>query len=242
MSGSCSSPGCYLGQNGGLVSLPLVTIAGLVDSLNPCAIGMIILLLGYLVVFAQKPKKVLPLGLLYLAVVYFTYLGIGLFFYQAAQRFSLGPARLLFNKVLGGGLLAAGLINLKDSFFPQSPVHLEIPQKARPGLLKLVEKTSVLTTVVLAFLVTLLETPCSLPIYAGTATLLANSGLNKAAVLAYFLYYNLLFILPLLLIVFLFWQGVEVVKIKEWEHKFKGKGRLAMGLLLLAMGAWLLFG
>lgn len=240
MPNSCSSVGCYLGQNGGLVSLPLVTVAGLVDSLNPCAIGMMILLLGYLAVFARKPAKILPLGILYLVVVYFTYLGIGFFFYETASRISLSPARLFLNKILGVGLLLAGVVNVKDFFWPQSAVHLEIPQRTRPFLLSLVEKTSVLATVILAFLVTILETPCSLPIYAGTAALLAQSGLAKPLVIGYFLYYNFLFVLPLLLLLFLFWRGVAVVKIKEWEHKFKGRGRLLMGLLLLIMGGWLL--
>ena len=40
------------------MSFPLVTLAGLSDGINPCAIGMMIMLLGYLVVFHRKEKTI----------------------------------------------------------------------------------------------------------------------------------------------------------------------------------------
>lgn len=238
MADSCSAAGCYLAQKGGLVSFWLITLAGLVDSLNPCAIGVMILLLGFLVVFAQKREKVLPYGLLYILVVYLTYLGIGLSFYRAVGWSGLSPFRHLFNKTLGLGLLAAGLINIKDFVAPHLPGHLEIPKRFKPLLMKLVEKASWPTIIILAFLVTLLEAPCSLPIYAGTATVLAQSGLPTLRVVLYFLYYNFLFVLPLFLILLLVWGGQELAVIKEWEHRLKPKFRLLMGLLLVVMGGW----
>lgn len=236
----CTSVGCFLGREGGLVSLPLVTIAGLVDGINPCAIGMIILLLGYLLVFVRKPEKVLPLGVLYITVVYFTYLAVGLFFFKSVQFLSLTAWHQGFEKVMSATLFLAGMINIKDFFWPQSPIHLQIPQASRKYLLSLIEKSSAPAIMVLAVLVTLLETPCSLPIYAGTATILASSGLPVSLVIAYFLYYNLLFVLPLLFILFLTWKGKQIVELKEWEHKHKKTMKLSLGLLLVLMSAYLL--
>lgn len=240
MEPTCTSTTCYLAQSNEKATFSLITIAGLIDSLNPCAIGMMILLLGFLVVFAQKKEKVLPYGLLYIAVVYLTYLLIGLFFYQLVNLIVLQSFHRLFNRILGIGLLLAGLINIKDFWFSHLPLHLEIPRQTRPALMKLVEKTSLPATVLLAFLVTILETPCSLPIYAGTAAILAGSSLAMVKVGLYFLYYNFLFVLPLILILFLVWKGKEMVVIKEWQHRLKGKFRLLMGILLVLMGGWFL--
>lgn len=222
------------------MTFPLITVAGLVDGINPCAIGMILLLLGYIIVFARQPEKILRLGGVYILTVYLTYLAIGLLFYRSVDVLNLTPYRILFDRILGSVLLLAGVINIKDFFLPGKGISLEIPQKTRPGLLKLVEKVSLPTTVILAILVTLLETPCSLPIYAGTATILNYSGFSLPIILAYFLYYNLLFILPLLVILFLVWRGREMVSLKDWEHKAKRFMKLSLGVLLVLMGVWLL--
>ncbi len=239
--GVCTTVACSLAKNGGLVSFPLVTLAGLVDSLNPCAITMIVLLLTYLVIFAKKPERVLLTGLVYIASVFLTYLFIGLFFYQSINFLNITPVRFYVNKILGLILILAGIINIKDFFLPQIGPHLEIPAQARPFLKKLTQNTSYPVAAVLGILVTILETPCSLPIYIGTATILANAGLSGLVVLAYFLYYNFLFVLPLLLILLLVWKGSEwrVIELQDFEHRGKKWMKLSLGILLLLMGGWL---
>jgi len=240
MDSACTSVACYLAQCGGKVTFPLITLAGLVDGINPCAIGMILLLLGYIIVFARKPEKIIRLGGIYILTVYLTYLAIGLLFYRSVETLNLTPYRILFDRILGSVLLLAGVINIKDFFAPGKGFSLEIPQKARPKLLKLVEKASLPATIILAILVTFLETPCSLPIYVGTATILNYSGFSWPVILAYFAYYNFLFILPLIVILFLVWRGREMVSLKDWEHKAKRWMKLSLGILLVLMGGWLL--
>ena len=249
MTGECTAAGCYLEQHGGLVSFPLVTIAGLVDGINPCAIGMLVLLLGYLLVFAKKPERVLKTGILYIGTVYLTYLLVGYLLFSSLNIFHFSSYRQFFNPILGGILLLAGLVNIKDFWFVQvrdgqglwaqvKSFHLEIPQKARPGLLKIVEQVSYPTTIILAVTVTLIETPCSLPIYVGTLNILSQAGLPFWGILGYFLYYNFLFVLPLIIILLVVWQGERVVEVKEWEHKYRRWMKLAIGILLVVIAGW----
>lgn len=238
---TCTAAGCFLAQKGGLVSFPLVTIAGLVDGINPCAIGMMLLLLGYIIIFARKPEKILYLGGAYILTIYLTYLAIGLLFYKSVGTINFSPFRNVFDGILGSVLLFVGVVNIKDFFWPGKGFSLEIPQRLRPRLLKLVETVSLPGTILLAVLVTLLEAPCSLPIYAGTATILNQSGLGFPIVFGYFLYYNLLFILPLLVILFLVWRGREMAALKEWEHKARKWMKLSLGILLVLMAGWLFF-
>lgn len=243
MNYACTSAGCQLAENGGLVSLPLVTVAGLIDSLNPCAITIIILLLTYLIIFAKKPERVLKTGLIYIGSVFLTYMVIGLFFYQTiGQITQIGFFKLYFNKILGWLLLLASLINIKDFFVPEIGPHLEVPDWGKSYLHNLTKKVSYPVTFVLGVLATILGSPCSLPIYVGTIQILSQSGLEVWKVLGYFLYYNFLFTLPLTIILLVVWKGTELklLDLQDFQHRGKRWMKLGIGVLLLIMGIWLI--
>lgn len=236
----CTRIACYLQGKEEFLSFPMITIAGLVDGINPCAIGMMVMLLGYLLVFAKKPERVLKTGLLYVGTVFITYLVVGLGLYNFVSQFDLtGGARVL-NWIVGGVLTIAGLIQFKDFLGIEGGPHLRIPTASKERLHGLVEKTSYPTVIILGILVTLLETPCSLPIYVGTATILSQSGMAFPLVMSYFLYYNFLFVLPLLIVLFVMLRGQKLVAVKEWEHKAKKWMHLGLAVVLLGMGIWLL--
>ena len=178
-----------------------------------------------------------------------TYFLIGLVFYQTINQISqIGQIRFLLNKILGIILLLAGLVNVKDYFLPNIGPHLQIPNSSRPFLKKLTEKVSYSqksfaypAAALLGVLVTLLETPCSLPLYVGTAKILADAGLGNLGVLGYLVYYNFLFTLPLWIILFIAWRGSDwkIVQLQDFEHRGKKWMKLGIGLMLLAMGMWL---
>ncbi len=236
----CTRIACYLAGKGEILSFPLITVAGLVDGVNPCAIGMMVMLLGYLLVFAKKPERVLKTGLLYIGTVFATYLVVGLGLYSFVSQFDLTGGAKILNYVVGGVLGIAGLIQFKDFLGIEAGPHLRIPTASKERLQSLVEKVNYPTTIVLGVLVTLLETPCSLPIYVGTATILSKSGMAFPLVVGYFLYYNLLFVLPLLVVLILMWRGQKLVEVKEWEHKAKRWMHLGLAVVLLGMSVWLL--
>src|SRR3990167_8200994 len=140
---TCTRIACYLEGKGGLVSFPLVTVAGLADGINPCAIGMMVTLLGYLIVFGspkkskiknQKSKiqvksqnyQILRIGMDYIVSVFVTYLVIGLAFYSTVAQIQQIAGGVV-NKAIGIVLGIAGMIMLKDVVWPESPVHLRIP-------------------------------------------------------------------------------------------------------------------
>lgn len=236
----CTRLACYLQGKEELLSFPMITVAGLVDGINPCAIGMMVMLLGYLLVFANKPERVIKTGLLYVGTVFATYLVVGLGLYSFVSQFDLSGGAKALNYVVGGALLIAGIIQFKDFLGIEGGPHLRIPTASKERLQGLVEKTSYPTTVVLGILVTLLETPCSLPIYVGTAAILSQSGMAFPLVVGYFLYYNFLFVLPLLVVLMIMWRGRKLVEMKEWEHKAKRWMHLGLAVVLLSMSIWLL--
>lgn len=215
------------------------TLAAITNGLNPCGIGMMITFLGYLLVFGsgKKDKYYLwRLGAVYVGAVFVTYLVIGLLFYGLAfylQRLWLAS---IFKYLIGALIGLAGLIQLKDGIWPDSPLHLRMPDFGGKQINQLMEKMSLPMAALVGVAVTAFSTPCMLPLYVGTATMLARSGLPMIAILASFLYYNLVFILPLIIVLVVMAKGKEVVVMKEMEHKYGRWMRLLMGLVLVVVG------
>lgn len=224
------------------INIPLLTIAALTNGLNPCGVGMMITFLGYLLVFGGKNKGknwVLKVGVVYVLTVFVTYLLTGLLFYGAAYYLQRWWLASVFKYFVGFALGAAGVVQIKDVFFPDLPIHLRMPMKGFQKLTGMMAKASMGVTVLIGFLTTVFSTPCMLPLYVGTTAVIARSGLGMASVLGYFLYYNLIFILPLIVILLVMTGGKQIVEMKEWEHKNTKWMRLLLGLALLGVGIWI---
>ncbi len=221
------------------ISLPILTVTALANGINPCGVGMMITFLGYLMVFGgrSKDKKwIFQIGLTYVLSVFVTYLLFGLIFYGAVfylQRWWLAG---IFKYIIGGAILLAGLIQLKDVFWPDSPIHLRMPKAGFEKLNKLMAKTSFGVAALIGFLTTIFATPCMMPLYIGTTAVIARSGLPMTVVLGLFLYYNFVFILPLLVILWAMAEGKQVVDMKEWEHKNTKWMRFVLGVALVIVG------
>lgn len=220
-------------------TLPVIMVAGLIDGINPCAIGMMILLLGYMIVFAKEKNKVPKIGAIYIITVFLTYFSIGIVFYKfigvlVSQPYYRDISRTI-EYVLGAIIIVAGLINIKDYFWYGKGISLQIPQSQRMKLTKFVQRASVPATIVLGVIVTLFELPCSLPLYVGSIGLLYEN-LGRGHVIAYLLIYNLLFVLPLAVIYILTILGKRIADLKEWQEKRQKEMKLGMGIVLVVLG------
>lgn len=221
------------------ISIPVLTATAFANGLNPCGIGLLITFLGYLMVFGgrEKDKKwIYKIGITYILSVFVTYLLFGLIFYGAVfylQRWWLAG---VFKYLLGGAIIVAGLIQIKDVFWIDSPLHLRMPKKGFEILNKLMAKTSIGVAGLIGFLTTVFATPCMMPLYIGTTAVIARSGLPIGQVLSLFLYYNFIFVLPMVLVLMVMGKGRQVVEMKEWEHKNTKWMRLVLGVALVAVG------
>lgn len=225
------------------INLPLLSVAALTNGLNPCGIGMMITFLGYLLVFGGKGKGkkwILKTGAVYTLSVFVTYLIIGLLFYGVAYYLQRWWLAEVFKYLIGGVMIAAGLIQLKDVFFPDLPIHLRMSIGGFKKLMGMMAKASVWVTILIGVLTTIFSSPCMLPLYVGTTAVIARSGLPMIMVLGYFLYYNLIFILPLIVILLVMTGGKQVVEMKEWEHKYSKWMRFILGLVLVGVGFWIM--
>lgn len=216
--------------------LPAVVVTGLVDSVNPCAFAVILLLLAFLFTLRQSRARVLQLGAVYILMIFLVYFAIGLGLLQAV-RFSDDPHFVA--RVGSWILIGLGVINLIEYVYPQFPIKLHMPKFAGAKTQELVGQASLPATLGAGFLVGLCTFPCSGGVYVSIITLL-NAKTTMAWGVAYLGLYNLLFVLPLILILGVVGNRAAAKRWARWERLHARSIRLWYGLVMVALGAGML--
>jgi cytochrome c biogenesis protein CcdA/glutaredoxin len=218
----------------GALSMATVIGAALVDSINPCAIAVLLILLGALIATGSK-KRALVAGLLFTVSIYIAYLLFGLGLFSALRVSGLA---FWFGKVVGILAIIIGLFNIKDFFwYGGGGFVMEIPRGWRPTLKKMLSSvTSPLGAFVMGFAVCLFELPCTGGPYIFILGLLAEKTTMIAALPILFIY-NVFFVLPLLLITFGIYFGfANVEKATAWKDKNLRILHLIAGIVMLGLG------
>ena len=229
-----------------ILNLGKITLLALADSVNPCAIAVLaMILMAILMQNPGKKRKVLLGGLAFVGSVFLGYLVYGLIIIQ----FFMGFAELLRNnsRMIYQGLailsMLIGALNIKDFFFyKKGGFATEMPIWIRPKVKKIIEKvTSPIGAFFIGFIVTLFLLPCTMGPYIVASGLLSELGTLKA--LPWLIYYNLIFVLPMLEITFLIYLGfTEVDNVAGWKERNIKILHLIAGLSLFIVGFALLAG
>ena len=220
-----------------LPTLGLVITSAAIDSINPCAIGVLILMVSVVLGSGKSVRRLLVLGSAYIAAIYVTYLlaGLGLVFFLAQIPIVLAE----YLSIAVGLLVAlAGLLEIKDFFWYGRGFSLQIPhyfaQKIQTAF---TNKTSILGVIILGAFVAEVELPCTGAPYLAIITVL-RVNFNLSA-LGLMILYNIIFVAPLVVILGLVASGARISSVQKWKEEGKGVMRLAIGLLLIALG-WIL--
>jgi len=227
------------------ITLPTVIVAAAVDGINPCAFTVLLLFITAMLTTMQAGGqsintirvRLLSQGGIYIAAVFLTYLALGVGLLKTLDFFTRQhlPARI--------GALAAilfGLWMLKDFFLPDLGWRLQAPSQIGTTAQEMAKKATVPALIVGGFLIGLCTVPCSGAVYLGVLSLLA---LQPSAFLgySYLVLYNLIFILPLVVILIAASARPTLNRLahwnlhhKEWVRLALGGGVVVMGLLILA--------
>lgn len=219
-------------SNGGKLLLPLIAAAALVDSVNPCAFSILLLTIAFLFSLGQARSSIIKIGGFYVAGIFLVYILIGLGILQTLHIFDTPH----FMAKLGAGLLIVfGAINLINEFFPAFPIKLKIPQVAHQKIGELMEKSSAPAAFVLGGLVGLCEFPCTGGPYLMVLGLLHDSATYIRG-LGYLVFYNLIFVLPLLIILFIASDKKLYDKVEVWKKMEMKKLKIISGVAMVALG------
>ncbi|MCX7779074.1 MAG: hypothetical protein N2259_02420 [Patescibacteria group bacterium] len=215
-------------------TLFLGMILGLIDGINPCLLMVFLFLLTYLLAIGSK-KRAIGLGLVFVLTVFIVYF---LFMYGIFNLFHFIGLISTVKMIIGFLALIVALLMLKDFFFYNKFVSLEIPTKSRFVIQKLIQKGTMPSAIILAFFSSLVELPCSSGIPLVYVTILAE---RTKYIFPYLFWYNFFFIVPLLLMMALVSVAIEKAdQMEVWRAKFKKYMRLASGLILLILALGLL--
>jgi hypothetical protein len=219
--------------------MPAFTLlVGLLDGINPCAMWVLLVLLGLLLHVRQRRRLLLFGGVFVLmsGLVYFLFMTVWVGLFRL-----VGISRLI-TIGLGIVVLAMGLINLKELVWFKKGPSLTIPDQAKPGLYRRMRgvanaaslPAALLGITFLAFVVNLIELGCTLGLPAVyTRILTLRADLPPSMHYAYLALYNLAYIVPLALIVTVYVATLHRLTLGERGAKVL---KAVSGTLLVVFG------
>lgn len=190
-----------------------ILLAGLLDGVNPCAFATLIFFVTYLLFIGRRRKDVILMALFFILAVFIAYFAIGIGAYNLLKYLSGFDfiAKIIF---LGFGIIAItlGILSLRDYFIAkrgepgkmilQLPlgikqrIHKDIKEKTRAGGI-------IFGSLIAGFLISFLEFGCTGQVYLPTITFMVSKAGFSLKPLFALLLYNIMFILPLIIIAFL---------------------------------------
>jgi thiol-disulfide isomerase/thioredoxin len=236
-------------QSFGLVT---VGVSGFIDGLNPCSFATIIFFISYLTLINRKGKDILWVGGIFTLSVFLTYflIGAGALKIVTSLPF-LSLLRKIFYVVSTLIALILGIISLYDYIqFKVTGTGEDAKLKLPPFLKKMIRSTIrknvklsnyILMAAVTGFIVSLLELACTGQLYLPTIMFISSIPNLKVNALFYLLFYNLMFIIPLILVFSFTYWGTSSEQWMSLTLKNYGKIKLATALLFIGLAAILLY-
>jgi cytochrome c biogenesis protein CcdA len=226
----------------------IIKIAGLaaVDAINPCALAvMAIVLMSLLIQDPTKRKRVLLGGFSFTLAVFILYFLYGLIMVQFFSHLipETGKYSYFFFRGFGLFSIILGILNLKD-FFVYKPggFATEMPLTLRPRMRLWIKRiTSPKGAFIIGLLVTLFLLPCTIGPYIVASGVL--SELSFYQTMYWLLFYNIIFILPMIAITLIIYFGFATVdNISGWKERNIKYLHLTEGLILTILGILMVTG
>jgi cytochrome c biogenesis protein CcdA len=227
-----------------------VVIAGLVDGLNPCAFATLIFFISYLTLSGRKGSEVITVGIAFTLGVFVAYLVIGLGFYKVLDL--LGNVLNVIARWVYGftALLCITLavLSFLDVAKARQGNHkdmtLNLPEGIRKRINSVIRKgRSTNRYVIGAFttglVISLLELACTGQVYLPTIIFVSSVPELRLRAIFYLIVYNLLFILPLVVVFILAYFGTSSQELTKFMKKHTAAVKIGLGILFLALGVWL---
>jgi len=232
--------------------LAAVAVSGLIDGINPCAFATIIFFISYLTLIKRKGREILWVGGIFTLSVFLTYFLIGTGALKMITSLSFLPlVRKIFILVTAALALILGVVSLYDYLqFKKKgttkDAKLQLPSFLKNMIHSAIRKNVKLSNYILmaavtAFIVSLLELACTGQIYLPTIMFISTIPDLKVNALFYLLFYNLMFVVPLVLVFsFTYWGTTSTQWAALTQNNF-GKIKMAMTLLFFGLAGLLLY-
>ena len=213
------------------------------DAVNPCAFAVLLLMLVSIAAYNPGNRRsILYAGLAFIGAVFAMYLVYGLLlikFYQEIQQLKdVGDG---IYRGLSVAAIVFGALNIRD-FVRYKPggIGTEMPLFMRPRVKKIINNiTSTKGAFVTGLIVSFFLLPCTIGPYIIASKIMADVPLAEGVPML--LLYNLIFIIPLTIIVSSVYLGTSRIHdFYLWKERNISKLHLIAGIILLGLGIFML--
>ena len=222
-------------SQGGVWLLPLVLISAILDSVHPCSFSILLITIAFLFGMQMTRKKILQIGGLYIAGIFAAYFTIGVGLLKVLHLFNVPHFMGKLGAIL---LIIFGALNIINELFPKFPIKLKIPSVSHTAMGRLMEKASFPAAFGLGLLVGVCQFPCMGGPYLMIIGLL-HDKMTYFAGFGYLTLYNLILILPLVVVLWIAADKVIVDKVQEWKitnlkglRFWAGSAMIIIGILI----------
>ena len=240
------------------ISVLTIVSAGLIDGINPCAFAVIVFFISFLGVYGYSRREIVYIGLSYILSVFVTYILIGLglfeFFYSVSHFYFI--MKLFYYSIAAFCFILSGFalydfIRYKktkenDGLILQLPLFLKkrINFVIGAGLrnrsyARIIELCGI--SLLVGFCVSLLEAACTGQVYVPTIAFILKLPQLRIRAAAYLILYNLMFILPLIIIFALSLLGMSSKQFNLFLKNNLAKIKALMVFFFLGMGIFILW-
>jgi hypothetical protein len=249
--GAAPSEGGLLAQHVGSFTLAGVLWAAVVDSINPCATATLVFFMSLLISSQVGVRKMLVAGGAFVVACYFTYLAIGFGLLRVLYLLSgFRVAKTLLDGVLIATLLVLAALSFRDAVRfrltgKSSEVMLRLPQGLQQRIHEVMKRglrrrNLFLGGLGIGMVVTVLESVCTGQVYVPALILMIKSGQSVWRSAATLGLYNLIFVMPLIILLTLGCFGLRVPTLVGWSRRNVTISKTLLGLFFLGMAAIML--
>jgi thiol-disulfide isomerase/thioredoxin len=233
--------------------------AGLIEGMNPCALATLVFFISYLTMVGRKRKDIFMAGMGFSAISFVTHLLLGFGILSFIQYFSFFP---LFSRVVYfitfAFSLFLGIFSLYDYIQLKrgrpSMMKLQVPNFLKKRIHHIIRTRSsefeenkegqsvrlLLIAIFIGFIVTLLQSTCTSQVYLPTLLFVTNIPSLRGSAVLYLILYNLIYILPLLVIFGIVYWGITSEQLSFFIQKRASTIKLLTAIFFFALAGVLI--
>jgi cytochrome c biogenesis protein CcdA len=221
--------------------------AGLIDGFNPCAFSTIVALLTALTLAGRRRQEILIMGIIFTVTVFITYFLIGLGLFKTIRAASGFPiVAIVLQWIIISVLIVFAGLSFYDYYLIRTgrreKMILQLPESFKKRINTTIKaharsRTIVASSIILGVLVSVIELGCTGQVYFPFITVYVLGIKKEAFGYVLLLLYNLMFILPLVLVFIVSYFGLSSKALANALEKRMGMVKVLLGLLFIGLAA-----
>lgn len=235
-----------IGRRVARFTVPGIMLAGLLDSLNPCAISALIFFISVLSLARIRGRRLAVAGAAFIAASYATYFLLGFGLLGVLRSLTAFTAvKSAVDTIMIMILLVLAGVSLHDAWaFRRSgrpdDVRLQLPGRIKTRIHRLAREgvrthRLVVAALIIGSGVTVMESVCTGQVYVPALILMARTGRSLPRVVGLLGLYNLMFVMPLIAIFALVFKGLEMPALLAWSRHHVAPAKLMLAGLFIGM-------